>query len=135
MTEGAPFRGVQYSHAVANFFDDQNMMPRNDSWHARIPGMVYYGMDWLCPNYSVVLHRQLLALRGKLDPANTVREVLPIVQTGDLHIAIYDLTDGVMYVANARGAGETGPPMAYDRGYVRLNMTALFATQPHTDTH
>ena len=41
-------------------------MPRNDTWHARIKGMVYYGMDWLCPNFSV-LHRQLAKLRGALD--------------------------------------------------------------------
>lgn len=127
--EDAPFRGVQYSHSVANFFNDEDMMPRNDSWHARIKGMVYYGMDWMCPNFSIVLHRQLSKLRGLLDPATTVKEVVPIVQTGDLHIAIYDLTDAMMYVANARGEGETGPPMAYDRKFVGLNMTALFSTE------
>ena len=125
----APFRGVQYSHSVANFFDDQDMMPRNDTWHARIKGMVYYGMDWLCPNFSVVLHRQLAKLRGSLDVASTVKEVVPIVQTGDLHIAVYDLTDNMMYVANARGRGETGPKMAYDRQFIGLNMTSLFGTE------
>jgi len=53
-SEGAPFRGVQYGASVANFYDDKNMAPVNDTWHARIPGMVYYGMDWLCPNFSIV---------------------------------------------------------------------------------
>jgi hypothetical protein len=33
-----------------------------------------------------------------------------------------------MYVANARGKGEAGPKMAYDRTFVRLDMAALFAT-------
>jgi hypothetical protein len=41
--------------------------------------MVYYGMDWLCPNYSIVLHKQLETLHGKLTPENTISDVLPIV--------------------------------------------------------
>jgi len=125
-TDGAPFRGVQYSHSVANFFDDTNMEPKNDTWHAKIESMVYYGMDWLCPNFSIVLHRQLAMLHGSLNVANTVREVVPIVQTGDLHIAIYDLTRMMMYVANAKSDNESGPSMAYDRQFIQLNMTLLF---------
>ena len=88
--------------------------------------MVYYGMDWLCPNFSIVLHRQLAMLHGSLNVANTVREVVPIVQTGDLHIAIYDLTRMMMYVANAKSDNESGPSMAYDRQFIQLNMTLLF---------
>lgn len=122
----APFRGIQYSASVANFFDDTDMMPRNDSWHPRMKQIVYYGMDWLCPNYSEVLHRQLSSLQGTLTPENSISHVMPIVQTGDLHIAVYDLTDRVMFVANARGTGESGPAMAYDRQFVKLNMTYLF---------
>ena len=66
---------------------------KNDTWHARIPNMVYYGMDWLCPGYSVVLHRQLKAYHGKLTPENTVKNVVPIVQTGDLHSQLVILED------------------------------------------
>ena len=40
----APFRGIQYSHDVANFYVDKDMQPHNDSWHARINDVVYYGM-------------------------------------------------------------------------------------------
>ena len=126
-TSSAPFRGIQYSHSVANFYDDTNMMPRNDSWHARIPQMVYYGMDWLCPGYSVVLHRQLKALHGQLTPEVTVKNVVPIVQTGDLHVVISDLTNMKMFVANARGRGESGPLNAYDRQFIELDMNELFA--------
>lgn len=42
------FRSVQYSHSVANFFNDSTMEPVAD-WHPRMEGLVYYGMDWLCP--------------------------------------------------------------------------------------
>ena len=132
-TDGAPFRGVQYSHSVANYFDDTNMEPKNDTWHARIDSMVYYGMDWLCPNFSIVLHKQLAMLHGSLDVARTIREVVPIVQTGDLHIAIYDLTNMMMYVANAKSKSEAGPEMAYDRQFIQLNMTNLFLEETRED--
>ena len=63
-----------------------------------------------------------------------MEHVVPIVQTGDLHIAIYDLTDNAMFVANAAGKGETGPKIAYgalyDRAFVWLDIAALFKTQP-----
>ena len=77
--------------------------------------LLFPGMDWLCPGYNEVLGRQLQKYHGQLTPAVTIRDVVPIVQTGDLHIAVYDLTDHVVYVANARGSGESGPLYAYDR--------------------
>ncbi len=50
--------------------------------------------------------------------------------SGDLHIAIYDLTNMVLHTANARRDGASGPAMAYDRAFVRLDMTAAFAVTP-----
>ena len=72
-------------------------------------------MDWLCPGYSKVLAKQLGSYHGNITAANTIHFVVPIVQTGDLHIAVYDLPNEVLYVANARADTETGPDMAYDR--------------------
>ncbi len=40
------FRGFQYSYSVLNVFDDQNLMPYNETWHPRINDIVYWGMDW-----------------------------------------------------------------------------------------
>jgi hypothetical protein len=128
----APFNSIQYSHSVANFMDDKSLKPVNATWHQPIENIVYHGMDWLCPGYSVVLQDQLKVTRGRLSPEVTVHEVLPIVQTGDLHIAIYDLSDMTMHVANARGSNETGPLNAYDREFTRLNMNTLFAVTPDT---
>ena len=62
----------------------------------------------------------------------TASHVVPLVQTGDLHVAVYDLTPNklAMLVANAAAPGEAGPRMAYDRPYVHLDMMALFARAP-----
>ena len=73
------------------------------------------GMDWLCPGYNQVLAQQLDNLHGSITAENTISHIVPIVQTGDLHVAVYDHHNQTLYVANARADGETGPNMAYDR--------------------
>ena len=73
------------------------------------------GMDWLCPGYSEVLAKQLNLYHGNVTALNTIRDIVSIVQTGDLHVAVYDLSHELLYVANARGDSEQGPVYAYDR--------------------
>ena len=45
----APYRGVEYSASVAVVYDDTTLLPANDTWHPKIPNVVYNAMDWLCP--------------------------------------------------------------------------------------
>lgn len=127
------FRSIQYSASVANFMKDDDMLPVRD-WHPRMNDLVYYGMDWLCPNYTSVLHTQLDANYGNITAENTIRDIVPIVQTGDLHVAIYDLTNMVLHFASARPDGAPGAQMAYDRPFVRLDMTQLFAVSQSNST-
>lgn len=79
-------------------------MPVED-WHPRMQDVVYYGMDWLCPTYNLVLHTQLQKHYGSITPEATIQDIVPIVQTGNLHVAVYDLTNMVLHVANARKTG------------------------------
>ncbi|XP_006823777.1 protein dcd1A-like [Saccoglossus kowalevskii] len=124
------FRGVAYSAGVSNFYDDQNMMPVGD-WHPRMEGLVYYSRGWVHADWTAVLARQLKKYYGNITPANTIRDLVSIVQTGDTHTAIYDLKNGLMYVANARKDGASGAKMAYDRPFVRMDMNTLFGeTRP-----
>ncbi|GMH77588.1 hypothetical protein TrRE_jg2056 [Triparma retinervis] len=58
------FNSVQYSNSVANFITSDNLQPVNETWHAPIEDVVYFGMDWLCPNYSEVLHDRVSHHRG-----------------------------------------------------------------------
>jgi hypothetical protein len=50
------FRGFQVSHSVCNVVNDTKPLPSNDTWHAPVENAVYWGMDWLCPNFHVRLH-------------------------------------------------------------------------------
>ncbi len=45
---------------------------------------------------------------------------------GDLHIAVYDLSHNIFYTANARRDNVTGPLKAYDRMFIKFNLTELF---------
>ncbi|KAL5471501.1 hypothetical protein EMCRGX_G029624 [Ephydatia muelleri] len=125
------FRGVEYSAAVADFITPTTLRPVAD-WHPPIQDIVYWGMDWLCPGYSSVLARQLNAYHGNITAENTIQNILAIVQTGDLHIAIYDLSNNLLYVSNAQSDGETGAKYAYDRAYIKLDMATIFAESPPT---
>lgn len=81
-------KGVQYSGRVANAYGDSDLLPVNDTWHPKIDGVVYNGMDWLCPTYTSVLGEQLQKYHGKIDEFAVIQHILPTVQTGDLHAAV-----------------------------------------------
>ncbi|KAJ8316334.1 hypothetical protein KUTeg_006348, partial [Tegillarca granosa] len=107
------FRGIEYSASVSNFFDDKNIRP-NAEWHPKIEDVVYWGMDWNCPAFNEVLAKQLNYHYGNITAENVIRDVVPIVQSGNLQVAIYDLTQNIAYLSNARGSNETGPKYAYE---------------------
>ncbi|CAF3637461.1 unnamed protein product [Rotaria sordida] len=122
----ATARMIQYSHSRVNFFDDENLQPLAD-WHPRIPNAVYCGMDWLCPSHQYKLYKQIIYQYGQITPESSIRNITSVVKTGELHIGLYDLTDNIMYVANARGTNETGPLEAYQRQFVKIDLNIEFA--------
>lgn len=127
--------GCQFSGMVANFYSDANLLPVNSTWHAPVDDVVYNGMDWLCPGFNSVLGTQLQKYHGSIDESVTVHNILPTVQTGNLHIAVYDLTQQNMHVSFCRGekADPSEPHYAYERQFTRLHMKEIFEQQPPTD--
>ena len=94
--------------------NDTNMRPVAD-WHPNIKNTIYYGKDWNCPGFNVVMAAQLNALYGKLTAEAAIQNVTSITQTGELTAVYYDYARENVFIANARGAGESGPDKAYDR--------------------
>jgi hypothetical protein len=119
-------RMIQYSHSKVNFFDDENLQPLAD-WHPRIPNAIYSGMDWLCPSRQYKLYKAITDQYGNITPELSIKNITSFVKTGDLHVGVYDLTDNVMYVANARGTNETGPLEAYSRQFVKVDLNVEFS--------
>ena len=72
-------------------------------------------MDWWIPGYNEALAKRLMAYHGNITAENTIHYITPIVQTGSLQVAIYDLPNKLLYIANARGDSESGSFNAYER--------------------
>jgi isopenicillin-N N-acyltransferase-like protein len=127
--EAGIVNGIEYSGYVAVPYNDTTLIPVNDTWHWPIDGVVYNGMDWLCPGYNQKLAEQLDTYHGHIDEVNTVHDILPTVQTGNLHIVVYDLTAAKAHVSFMRSStGDVSEPLyAYERQFTRLDMTSLFA--------
>ncbi len=126
-------RSFAYSAGDLFVFDDKNLQPWNntaDTWHPRFPDMVWHAMDWLCPGYSIPMAAQIKNLYGELTPQNIISNIAGVVQTGDVHAAVYDLTDQQLFVSFMARVNGTGPEMAYDRSWTQLDLPSLFALPP-----
>lgn len=125
--------GIEYSGRLQppNFYQDTNLLPVNETWHPQVDNVVYNGMDWLCPGFNQKLGEQLQKYHGSIDAVTTIQNILPTVQTGNLHIAVTEITNQVMHVSFARGkdADPSEPLNAYQRQFTTLNMKELFAEQ------
>jgi isopenicillin-N N-acyltransferase-like protein len=124
------FSGFQYSPHVARVIKPENLLPANDTWHPKIADVVYWGMDWICPNDNRMLSEALRRHHGNLTAENTISDVTSYVTTGNLHIAIYDHAAMQMFVATARPDGAAGPLYAFERQFTRLDMARIFQEAP-----
>jgi len=124
------FRGMEYSYSVLNVFDDQNMMPYNQTWHPRMTNVVYWGMDWMCPGYNEMLSIQLQKYHGQLTPELAIQYVTAVEQSGDNHVAYYDLSNLEFWVSFAAPHSAGGNVAAYARQFTHFDASKLFAEQP-----
>ncbi len=122
-------RSFQTSRTFCNVFSPTNLEPLTET-HPRIDDIIYWGMSWNVPSYDKPLHDMLKKNYGKLTGEVVVREILPTVRTGNLQVAVYDLTSMTVWTANARADQERGPRNAYERAYVKLDMNDLFNRKP-----
>jgi hypothetical protein len=129
--EAGIVNGIEYSGYVAIPYNDSTLIPVNDTWHWPIEGVVYNGMDWNCPGYNEKLAEQLDLYHGHITEVNTIHDILPTVQTGNLHIVVYDLTAGHAHISFMRKSygDESEAEWAYQRQFNRVDMESLFAVK------
>jgi len=125
------FRGFEYSYSTLKIFDDLNLQPYNATWHPRIKDVVYWGMDWICPGYNEVLSTLLNKYWGKLTAEVAAQYVSSVEQSGDNHLAFYDLTNMKIYVSFAAPNGVNGGKVqAYSRQFTSWDLIKLFNEAP-----
>jgi len=120
------FKGYKYSYSDIKVVNDVDLIPYNETWHPRMSGLVYWGMDWVCPSYNLVLSQQLKKYYGKLTPEIAIKYTTSVEKSGDNHLAFYDLTNMVMYVAFAAQHNVGGKVEAYNRQFTKFDVKKLF---------
>jgi len=126
--KSSQFRGVAYSSSKVTIMDDTTQLPVA-AWHPRIPQVVYWGMDWICPGDNLLLSQQIQKYYGQITGPLAAQQFTSIEGSGSNHLAYYDLTNLVVWVAFAAPHNGGGPANAYQRQFTQLNAKALFAVQ------
>ena len=124
-------RGFQYSHSVLTSISDKNFIPVNSTWHAPIQDAVYFGMDWICPTFNIVLGAQIRKYYGKITPQIARQYITAVTMSGDNHVVWYDLSNGIMWASFAAPVGAGGQKESYWRQFLEIDTTKAFAeTRP-----
>jgi len=118
------FRAVEYAYDNVTILDDVNF----PNWpnHFKAPGIVYVDKH-VQPSSNQCVGSVLKEFYGNIDASTYYNYVAPMHQTGDMHIAVYDYLNNLMFVANASPYINNTCTPAYQRPFIRLNMTDLFS--------
>jgi len=122
------FKAVEYSHEYVRVFDDQTPFPSapQPAAHPNIQDVVYID-KFVQPSNHECLGSLLQKSQGAID-VQTLIDVSSQLQTGDLHIGIFDFQMNQMYVSVASQQGPYPPPSnftlipAYDRQFLQIDL-------------
>jgi len=92
-------------------------------------GLVYIDKH-VQPSHNLCFSSLMEKYYGNYTPEITKTYIVPIEQTGDMHIAIYDYKENLVFVANASPYINSSFIPAYNRPFIQLNMTRLFNEKP-----
>jgi len=118
------FRAIEYAYDNVTVYDDMNF----PAWpnHFRAPGIVYVDKH-VQPSSDPCPGSVLSSNYGKIDSMTFINQLVPMHQTGDMHIVVYDFANATMYVANASPSVNGKVTPAYYRPFSQLDMTKLFS--------
>jgi len=121
------FRAVEYAHDNVTVLDDRNF----PSWpnHFKAPGVVYVDKH-AQPSSNQCVGSILQQFYGKIDATTYINYVVPMHQTGDMHIGVYDYGNNLFYVSNASPWVNNTCIPAYQRPFIQLDLTTLFSHPP-----
>jgi len=119
------FRIIEYSYDIVKVFDDINFPAYK--YHPLLSGTVYIDKHPQ-PSFHPCLGSLMEEHYGNLDSMVIKTYISAQLQTGNLHIAVYDFSRMLMYVSNAAPYQKEQPLVcAYDRPYIRVDLNELFS--------
>lgn len=125
-TNNQQFKLVSYSNQLVRIWNPNNFVPWSN--HDKFADLLFINKH-VQPSTEPCMNDLMHWLYGKMDATSLYQYVTAMEQTGDMHIAVYDFSRELMYVSNASpGDGQgNGVVKAYDRPFLRFNMTQLWA--------
>jgi len=119
------FQGIQMSYNEMNIFNDKNYTEYT-VYHPQIDGVMFFEKHE--PARDLCFASVLQENHGKLTAEIVYREAVPLHQTGDTQVAVYDFDKDLVYLAYS---DPNVPVKAYVRPLVKLDMKKLldFNTQ------
>jgi len=130
------FKVVEYSHDRVEIFGDSTPFPGYEPTppqHPLLTNVVYVDKHTQ-PSTDPCLGSLLQKYYGAIGPQALI-DVTALLQTGDMHAAIYDYQNDYVYVSVATQT-QPFPPQdpnavvpSYNRQFIQLNMQSLFSLQ------
>ncbi|EGC34478.1 hypothetical protein DICPUDRAFT_153322 [Dictyostelium purpureum] len=131
--ESATVDIIEYSSSTVRVFDDETPFPGFDPSppdHPIIKNIVYVDRHSQ-PSNDPCLANELISTYGSISAA-TLIDTVGKEETGDLHAAVYDFSENVIYVSIASTnipfpfPNKTMPSPAYKNQFMKLDMNTLF---------
>eukprot|EP00026_Physarum_polycephalum_P010846 Phypoly_transcript_11028.p1 GENE.Phypoly_transcript_11028~~Phypoly_transcript_11028.p1 ORF type:complete len:293 (+),score=37.39 Phypoly_transcript_11028:274-1152(+) len=128
------FRVVEYSHDRVDVFSDSTPFPGYEptpAAHPMLPGVAYVDKHSQ-PSSDPCLGSILKNYHGSIN-SQTLMDVTSLLQTGDMHAAVFDYGTNTAFIAVATQIvpfPEPEPYMvmpAYNRQFIQLDMNSLFS--------
>jgi hypothetical protein len=118
------FRVVEYAFQNVTIYNDVNypVYPA----HPKMPNLLYVNKHTQ-PSSDPCLGELLQQNYGSIDSQYLIQNVAAEHQTGDTHAAVYDFAQNLMYVTVASPFVNGTYTPAYDRQWVKLDMSNLFS--------
>jgi len=115
---------IQYSYENLTAYDSTSFPTY--SAHPYIEDVIYVDKH-VQPSSDPCLGNILNEGWGSIDAKYLFQQAAARLETGDMHVAVYDYLNNFMYVSNAQVYVPGQPQlMAYQRPYVRFNMSSIF---------
>eukprot|EP01090_Pellita_catalonica_P004478 TRINITY_DN142_c0_g1_i5.p2 TRINITY_DN142_c0_g1~~TRINITY_DN142_c0_g1_i5.p2 ORF type:complete len:173 (-),score=32.32 TRINITY_DN142_c0_g1_i5:86-604(-) len=120
------FDVVKYSFEELIVYDQENFPVYTG--HPKMKDVVYVDKHKQ-PSHDPCLGSLLQKYYGEISPEITLRNITAVFGTGNMHIAVMDFADNLLYVSNAGVYDATTKyaQPAYQRQFVALDMTSAFA--------
>lgn len=117
------FRGVEYSAKQLNVYNwmTQPVYPQ----HPRLKQVVYWDKHPQ-PTHSYCLGALMQKYYGQYD-VETAIQIMGMAATGNVQAAVFDFAKNNVYVAYERQDNASGPLFAYQRTFIKFDMTQIFA--------